>query len=304
MALATVIKKQDNLYKLGILWLKFIRLYTFYFPIDKGKWRLYQTAKKFCRYLPKEVLAETKDGRKLCVSLSDWGGDGIFFLGRYESFCTETVSRYIKKGDVCLDVGANIGWYATLFAKLCGTEGEVHAFEPVPTTFADLQKNVALNQTSPNVFINNFGLGDVETESEIHLFPDLPIGHASLAAKPNHKSETVPILIKTLDSYLMERNIGQVDFIKVDIEGAEQMFLRGGKSIFQQKNPPVLFMEMALENTKEFGYKPNDIISLIKENGEYEFFALDEINEKLILIEDFDDDEMGANVLCVPRERV
>lgn len=290
--------------KLNMLWLRFIRLYTFYFPIDKGKWRLFSTAKKFCRHLPQEVLATTKDGRKLNVSLSDWTGDGIYFLGRYEPFCTETMSTYIKKGGVCLDVGANIGWFTTLFAKLCGTNGEVHAFEPVPKTFADLQRNVALNETPSNVFLNNFGLGDVEKETEIYLFPDLPNGHSSLAAKPNQKSETVPILIKTLDSYLKERNIRQVDFIKVDVEGAEQMFLRGGTSIFQQKLPPIIFMEMALETTKEFGYKPNDIITFIKENADYDFFALDEVNRKLIRIEGFADDEIGANVLCIPRERV
>ena len=298
-----MIKKQDTFHQLDTLWLKFIRLYTFYFPIDKGKWRLFSTAKKFCRHLPKEVLATTKDGRKLYVGLTDWSGDGIYFLGRYESFCTETVSEHIKKGDVCLDVGANIGWFTTLFAKLCGTNGEVHAFEPVPKTYADLQRNVALNEPSPNVFLNNFGLGDVEKEVEIHLFPDLPHGHASLAAKPNQKSETVPILIKTLNSYLSERNIAQVDFIKVDVEGAEQMFLSGGTSVFQQKIPPLIFMEMALETTKEFGYKPNDIITFIKEHADYDFFALDEVNRKLIRIEGFADDDIGANVLCVPRER-
>ena len=296
-----MIKKQDTFHKLEILWLKFIRLYTFYFPIDKGKGRLFILAKKFCRHLPKEILADTEDGRKLYVGLSDWSGDGIFFLGRYESFCTEIMSRHIKKGDVCLDVGANIGWFTTLFAKLCGSSGQVHAFEPVPKTFADLQRNVAINQTGANVFINNFGLGDVEKEFEIHLFPDLPNGHASLAAKPDHKSETVPVLIKTLDSYLAERNIDQVDFIKVDVEGAEQMFLKGGKSIFQQQKPPVLFMEMALGNTKEFGYKPDDIILFIKENGDYDFFALDETNRKLRRIEGFTDDDIGANVLCVPQ---
>ncbi len=296
-----VIKKQVSFLKPGMIWLKFIRLYTFYFPIDKGKWRLFAAAKKLCRNLPKEVLATTSDNRQLYVGLSDWSGDGIYFLGKYEAFCTGIISEHIEKGDVCLDVGANIGWFTTLFAKLCGSSGEVHSFEPVPETFAVLERNVALNDNPPNVFINNFGLGDVETELEIHLFPDLPGGHSSLAAKPDQRSETVPILIKTLDLYLAERNIEQIDFIKVDVEGAEQMFLRGAKSVFQQKKLPVIFMEMALETTKEFGYKPNDIITFIKQHGSYDFFALDEVKRKLIRIEGFADEEIGANVLCLPR---
>lgn len=297
-------KKQNTFQNLNIFWLKFIRLYTFYFPIDKGKWRLYTIAKKFCRHLPKEVLATTEDYRRLYVGLSDWTGDGIYFIGRYEAFYTETISQYIKKGDVCLDVGANIGWYTTLFAKLCGIKGEVHAFEPVPQTFATLERNVALNDKPSNVFLNNFGLGDVEQETEIHLFPDLPNGHSSLAAKPDERSETISVLLKTLNSYIAMRNITQVDFIKVDVEGAEQMFLRGGTNVFQQKNLPVIFMEMELKNTKGFGYKPNDIITFIKEKGDYDFFALDEVKRKLICINGFADNDIGANVLCVPRERI
>lgn len=297
-------RKQNTFQNLNLFWLKFIRLYTFYFPIDKGKWRLYTVAKKFCRNLPKEVLAFTKDGRKLHVGLTDWTGDGIYFIGRYEAFYTETISQYIKEGDVCLDVGANIGWYTTLFAKLCGITGQVHAFEPVPQTFAVLERNIALNEKLQNIVVNNFGLSNIEQETKIHLFPDLPNGHASLAAKPDERSETVSVLLKTLDSYLAVQNIKQVDFVKVDVEGAEQMFLSGGTSIFRQKKLPVIFMEMELKNTKGFGYKPNDLIDFIKENGDYEFFALDEVNKKLIKINGFADEDIGANVLCVPVKRI
>lgn len=263
---------------------------------------MFAAAKKFSRTLPRSVVTETKDGRRFDVGFRDWAEDSIYFLGTYENFCTETVKKYIGRGDVCLDVGANMGWYSTLFRDICGAEGAVHSFEPVPQTFAELEKNVALNGSPPNVFLNNFGLGDEEKETEIYLFDDLPSGHASLAPGKTHSAQAILINIKTLDSYLEMSKIKQVDFVKVDVEGAEMMFLRGAKKLFEQSKLPVIFMEMALGTTKEFGYKPNDLIEFIKNQATYDFYALDETKEKLIRIEGFSDDQIGANVLCVPRK--
>jgi len=286
--------------KIEIAWLNLIRLYTYYFPVDKGKWRLFAFAKKLCRHLPEKVPATTRDGRKLYVALSDWAGESIFFLGKHEDFSAEIFGEQIKKGFICLDVGANIGWHTTLMSRLSGTEGEVHAFEPVPPTFADLEKNVSLNKDGAKVFLNNFGLGDEESTAEIHLFKDLPSGHATLAGKANQASDVFPIRIKTLDSYLEEKNIRRVDFIKVDIEGAEMMFLKGAQKIFEQKRAPVIYMEMTLETSREFGYLPNDLIIFLKNKASYQFFRVDEVGRKLVRIEEFTPEDVGANVLCLP----
>ena len=287
--------------KIEITWLNLIRLYTFYFPVNRGKWRASAFARKLCRHLPEKVLATTKDGRRLYVALSDWAGESIFFLGKHEQFSAEIFARHIKKGFVCLDVGANIGWHTTLMSRLSGSEGEVHAFEPVPPTFDDLKKNVALNGGGAKVFLNNFGLGDAESTAEIHLFDDLPSGHAALAGKTGESSTVFPVRIKTLDSYLEEKNIERVDFIKVDIEGAEMMFLKGARKVFEQKTPPVIYMEMTLETSRAFGYMPHDLIVFLKNKASYQFFKVDEAGEKLSEIDGFAPEDVGANVLCLPR---
>jgi FkbM family methyltransferase len=287
--------------KIEITWLNLIRLYTFYFPVNKGKWRASAFARKLCRHLPEKILATTKDGRRLYVTLSDWVGESIFFLGKHEQYSAEIFARHIKKGFVCLDVGANIGWHTTLMSRLSGAEGEVHAFEPVPPTFEDLKKNVSLNGEGAEVFLNNFGLGNKESTAEIHLFKDLPSGHATLAGNDKKASTVFPIKIKTLDSYLEEKNIKRVDFIKVDIEGAEMMFLKGAEKIFEQEIAPVIYMEMTLETSAEFGYLPNDLIVFLKSKASYRFFRIDEAGEKLVEIEGFAPDDIGANVLCLPQ---
>jgi FkbM family methyltransferase len=269
--------------------------------VRKGKWRLYLTAKKLCRNLPEKVIADVKDGRKLSVVFSDWAGESIFFFGEHETYLCEIFREYIRPGDVCLDVGANIGWYTTLFAGLVGAAGQVHAFEPVPETFAELKKNIELNNSPENVFLNDFGLGDEKRETEIYMLKDLSCGHASLAARENQVSMAFPVSINTLDWYLREKNIKRVDFIKVDIEGAELMFLKGAGTVFDQTGkPPVLFMEVALDTLINFGLKPNDLIVYLKKKANYKFFSVDELNRKLIEIEGFEENDIGANVLCVP----
>lgn len=280
--------------------LKLVRLYTFYFPFERGKGRFYKLAKTLSGNSAEKMLATAKDGRKLRVSLTEWAGEGIYFLGKYEVFSTEIIGKYVNKGDVCLDVGANIGWFTTLLSKICGASGAVHAFEPVPETFEFLRENVSLNGDPPNVLINNFALGDEEKDFVIHVFENMPLGHSSLRAKPDKKSTAVPIRLVTLDSYLESNDIKRVDFVKVDVEGAEKLFLDGAGKLFAQATPPLIFMEMALSETSRFGYLPNDLIVFLKAQADYKFYALDEENKRLKEIEGFAPDDIGADVLCVP----
>ena len=106
-----------------------------------------------------------------------------------------------------------------------------------------------------------------------------------------------------LDDYLVENGVGDVDFVKVDIEGAEMMFLQGSQRLFKQKKPPIFLMEMALEQARHFGYLPTDLIDYIGSRGEYEFFSVDEIRGTLRQITEFSINDIGANVFCIPRHR-
>jgi FkbM family methyltransferase len=202
---------------------------------------------------------------------------------------------------VFIDAGANFGWYTTLFAKYAGSEGEVHSFEPVPTTFANLERNFELMGSPENVQINNLALGDEEKELTINVFKGLPTGHASLSTQDRDDAIPFKCRMIRLDSYLEENNVNQVDFVKVDVEGAELGLLKGAERLFKQKRPPTILMEMALNQTKNFGYSPNDLIVFLRERGDYVFYKIDEIKAELIEIGGFAPDDIGANVICIPK---
>lgn len=67
-----------------------------------------------------------------------------FVLGTHENHVAEILTRYLRPGDACIDVGANIGYFSAVMARLVGTNGHVLAFEPVPENFAVLERNAAL----------------------------------------------------------------------------------------------------------------------------------------------------------------
>lgn len=281
--------------------LKLVRLYTFYSPIRKGKYRLYEYFLKRISKLPPNLIVKTKDGRRLNCKLDNKMFDTVFFLGEYEFAVSKIVSKIIERDFICVDAGANYGWYATMFSKLGAKQ--VHAFEPVPPTFADLQANYDLAGKPQNLKINNLALGDEEKTIELHIFESTPNGHASISTQGKKDYVTYPARMTRLDTYLEENNIERVDFIKVDVEGAELAFLEGAGKIFKQKTPPVLMMEMAHETSRHFGYKPQDLIEFIKNRAEYDFYAIDDFKIELKRIEGFADSDIGANVLCFPKNR-
>jgi methyltransferase, FkbM family len=280
--------------------LRAIRLYTYNTPINKGKYRLYQTALKLIKDRPTALPTSTKDGRRLVVDLTTGMQETVFFIGEYEQTITAIAEQMISDGDVCLDVGANFGWYTTIMSLRSGQTGEVHSFEPMPKTFRELQRNREVAAHPDRIQINNFALGDKEDTVQINMFDDLPSGHASLSAKGESRVSSFDCRLTPLDSYLIENGVGDVSFVKVDIEGAEMMFLKGAERLFKQAVPPVFLMEMALAQTKNFGYIPNDLIDFMSERAAYEFYKVEELEGRLVPIEGFASDDIGANVFCVP----
>lgn len=286
-------------------WLKLIRLYTFHTPIKKGKYRLYQFALNRVDGIPEIDRAYSQDGRVFAAKMETRMYDMVYFLGEYENYVTQVIGSVVKPDDICFDVGANFGWFTTYLLRLEKLSdkkiAEIHAFEPLKKVFENLEENVKLAGSPNNTFLNNFALTNEASETIIYIVDRLGSGHSSLAKNAEEKLSEEKIKTKTFDEYVSEKNIKQVDFIKIDIEGSELNFLKGGKKMFEQKIPPVMMMEMALATTKPFGYLPDDLIKYISEHAEYDFYALDEINKTINKIDGFKEDEIGANVLCVPK---
>lgn len=169
----------------------------------------------------------------------------VFYEARDKDMLPYLYNNY--KNCVIIDAGANIGNHSLFFS--CIMNATVFAFEPHPTAFNDLQKNIALNKANVKLF--NVALGDVEKLVGMELPVENNLGMAKIVEKGNN------ITMLPLDSLINE--FEKVDVIKVDIEGYNIPFIKGAVKLLQ-KFKPDLFIEC--ENKSLFDETATELLSL------------------------------------------
>jgi FkbM family methyltransferase len=184
--------------------------------------------------------------------------------------------RGIKKGAVVFDVGANMGEFTLLLSHVVGPKGKVYAFEPVPPTFEILSKNIAKSSVKGHVVLNECALSDHQGSAKIYV----PISQSTEASLTGHayaswvsqQVETFDCRLETLDNYVEVNHIGRVDFVKIDVEGAEMLVLRGMERILRSQSPPVLMLEAFPSWMEDFGFTLSDMFNLLSEHGYVVYF--------------------------------
>jgi len=172
--------------------------------------------------------------------LQNWGyGVGVWAAvsgNEYESELRPTLDL-IKQGQTVLDLGANIGVYALKIAQKVGDDGLVIAFEPNQKNFEKLEKNIQLNGFK-NIKAFNLAAADFNGEAKLSFENNFE-NAASIVHKAGLQAEIVGVV--RLDDFFTENNIKKIDFIKMDIEGAEPFALKGFEKNILQHKPQMLF---------------------------------------------------------------
>jgi FkbM family methyltransferase len=213
-----------------------------------------------------EALVVMTDGRRFVLDPSIKAARmySVPFTGTFEAKETEFLRGLVKPGDVCIDVGASFGWFATLFAKLAGEDGQVHAFEPIPDTVAALRRNLEVSGCG-NVEVNDLALDDAQGARPIFV-PDAGVSGALRLPRQERSFETFEIRTTRLDDYARERGLKRLDVLKADIEGAELSMLRGA-AVTLARFRPVLLLEVQAHSTRLFGHEPSDLFAFLETFG-------------------------------------
>jgi len=157
--------------------------------------------------------------------------DSLELLQRpFEPNEVNLVQKVLKKGDRVFDIGANIGYYTTLFSSLVGPAGEITAFEPDPANRSLLQENLTANRCA-NTSICELGVSDKTSSVLLHLC-DNNQGMHRIYDSICCGVETIEIDCVALDDFVSTEQ--SIDFIKMDIEGAEYKALAGMSRILNQ----------------------------------------------------------------------
>lgn len=192
----------------------------------------------------------------------------IYYQGVSEPGTRNFLLRFLKTGMVFLDIGAHLGEFALYAAAKVGLTGEVHAFEPHPEVCEILRQNIALNALQ-GVKVSQAAVCDADGFVEFAIPAD-PAGsliwsQKAQAATPIH---TVQVPSITLDTY-WKGNGKKVDLIKVDVEGAELLVLKGSQSLLckEPTDAPVILFEYLPSNMTAFGYEPQDLFTFLHDYG-------------------------------------
>lgn len=205
-------------------------------------------------------------------------------LGDWEPETVAFFKQVVRLGDYIMDIGAHVGYYTVLFAKLVGSSGKVVAIEPHPETFRLLAKNT---RRYANIELLNVAAG--ESENEMSLYDAIYSGNASLKYHEERRHKTLEIdsqefsqrirdglpvreykvRVIPLDSLFITYPFR---LVKIDIEGAEPLAIKGMSKIMQKLE--ILVFELDRGNLATFGYTPADLISLIQEFGLINFYEL------------------------------
>lgn len=277
-----------------------LQYYVRHFPFKKGKNRVITTLWKplSFRQFQGQTMLRQAEVRVNC-DLTKLIQRHLFFWGSYEDECCELWIRLARRSRVIFDVGANIGLYSLLAAKV-NPQSAIHAFEPTPAIVALLNENIRLNDMH-NINVNAVGVGSRSEQAflrECRGSDDSNEGmNFVVAGDVAPENGDFSIQIVSLQDYCRQHGIENVDILKMDIEGGEYEALTGAGSLLKSQSVGCLFIELIEWSARRSGHSTSELRNILQEAG-YGVYRLSSGELKEVQREDILD---GENIVaCAP----
>ncbi len=218
----------------------------------------------------------------------------------FERMETEFVIRLLRPDMTVVDAGAHHGLYALLASKRVGWEGRVIAIEPSARECQRLEKHLRLNRCS-NTELVTCALGEDSGEADLYLLDGIHDWCNSLQPPSvDEPVRTVRVPVRRLDDVLAESAVTKVDFMKLDVEGAELSVLYGAMKVLHGESRPAILAELQDSRTEPWGYAAKEIIQFLI-RLDYRWFAIGAKGALLPI--SCDQETYEANLVALPVER-
>ena len=199
----------------------------------------------------RELCIKWFDDLFLYLKKGDTGLTGNYYFGLWEFSDMAFLIHLIRKDELFIDVGANLGSYSQLASGLC--KAKAIAFEPVPATFKRLQENIKVNQLTGRVKPINIALSDQKKEK---ILFSIDKGPCNSIVDASYKGRKKYIKVSTLDNECFSSD---PVLIKIDVEGFEENILRGSVDILMKDSLLAIIIEGQTKNVNNilsnFGFK-------------------------------------------------
>lgn len=226
-------------------------------------------------------FVERKIGRfKLLLDLRDQWGVSKYILkyGNYDPELCRVVKSLIRKDSVCLDLGANIGFWTNFLLSECAVE-KVYSFEPEPHNVDLFRRNSSLNQIERKIEFYPMAAGEKAGQLDLYLSDDNAGDHQLY--KTGEQRRRVTVQVERIDDLIPERKI---DFIKMDVQGFEPFVINGMWDLIDRSPELVLLTEFWPSGIKKAGGDPDKMLALFDQRG-FKFHYFDEEQKILRQVE-------------------
>ena len=210
-----------------------------------------------------DVLVAKVNDFVLAFPREDWvHAAHCAFWGTVEQGFTKHLRSVLRPGMVFVDVGANVGIHTLHAARVVGAAGRVHSFEPAPRTFNILKQNVVANNFE---CVDLYPIAVLDKKARVPLYLNEGFsGLNSIFSNPG-SANSIYVEAMTLDEAL--GNIGHIDIVKIDAEGAEPLILRGMAQILRTLPRLVIFIEFAPQHLQRAGISPAEFLESLYSAG-------------------------------------
>lgn len=191
---------------------------------------------------PTGWVEATRLGLRWNLCLDRYLDREVYHHGAFEPASTRIVQATVKPGMRILDIGANFGYFTTLFAHLVGPTGHVWAFEPTQHYGSRIATHLRMNHLTERATVSPYGLSDKAFEARISIDESSATLHQNA---PEVTSEQVRF--EKLDDVAASLGIDQVDLVKIDTDGHELAVLHGAQQLLRRTHP-IIFIEFSQAN--------------------------------------------------------
>lgn len=228
------------------------------------------------RLNPHPVVYAYTDKTKLIIQRSMTGATGNLYCGLHEFTDMGFVLHFLRKEDLFIDIGANVGSYTVLAGGHIGAN--VISIEPVPKTFEHLKRNIAINEMNNNVRAYNIALGSEKGQLSFTTSLDT-MNHVATAID----TDTIQVPVDSLDTII--ENEEDPVLLKIDVEGFETHVLSGASSTLARNKLKAIIIELNGSGEK-YGYDERKLHEKLMEN-DYRPYRYNPFERELTSIENF-----------------
>lgn len=242
-----------------------------------------------------QQLITTFDGGLINIDTSSSIEYNILFRGCHEPEIVNLIRHVVRPGDVCLDVGANIGAHTLVMAQSVGPKGRVVAIEPHPRVCKRLLANLALNHIGW-VTVVQAALSEKDGTADFYGFAEDAFEQGISSFLPDEEAKQ-KLTVWTIRGSTLQKELGltRCDFLKIDVEGFESVVLRELSGLITTYRP-LIICEYRKQHWQKFGHSLEQVLEQLRAQSYHLYYVRKNVTRPVL--------EMGVpdscELFCVP----